>query len=105
MLPCSAFSFPQIATGDLNIAVVGQLPPPNLPLSDEFEPRPVKMVDFEAAFGRRGLCKQDLKDASGNAHHALILAHTNPELDDGALGVPPSVGRKAKEHVPPGKFC
>jgi hypothetical protein len=30
-----AFPFPQIATGDLDIAVVGQLPTANLPLGDE----------------------------------------------------------------------
>jgi len=37
MRRCSGFAFPQIATGDLDIAVVSQLPPPNLPLGDEFE--------------------------------------------------------------------
>jgi hypothetical protein len=47
-------SFPQISTGDLNIAVVGQLPSPNLPLGDKFEPGPVKMVSFEAPFRRWG---------------------------------------------------
>jgi hypothetical protein len=38
---CPALSFPQIATGDLDIALIGQLPPPNLPLGDQFEPSPV----------------------------------------------------------------
>jgi hypothetical protein len=33
-----AFPFPQIATGDLDIAVIGQLPTANLPLGDQFEP-------------------------------------------------------------------
>jgi hypothetical protein len=37
---------PQIATGDLDIAVVGQLPSTNLPFGDQFEPRPVKVVRF-----------------------------------------------------------
>ena len=46
--------FPQIATGDLDIPIVGQLPAANLPFGDQFEPRPVKMVGFEAAFGRDG---------------------------------------------------
>jgi hypothetical protein len=45
---------PQIATGDFDIAVVGQLPPPNLSIGNEFEPGPMKMVGFEAAFGREG---------------------------------------------------
>jgi hypothetical protein len=39
----------QIAPGDLNIAVVGQLPPPYLSLGDEFEPGPVKMVGSQSA--------------------------------------------------------
>jgi hypothetical protein len=33
--------FPKIATGDLDIAVLGQLPTANLPFGDEFEPGPV----------------------------------------------------------------
>jgi len=36
----------------------------------------VKTVGFEAAFRRRGLRKQDLKDALGNPHHTLIFADT-----------------------------
>jgi hypothetical protein len=31
--------FPKIATGDLEIPIVGQLPAANLPLGNEFEPR------------------------------------------------------------------
>jgi hypothetical protein len=30
------FPFPQIATGDLDIPIIGQLPVANLPFSDEF---------------------------------------------------------------------
>jgi hypothetical protein len=100
MLP--AFPFTQIATGDLDIAVVGQLAATKFPLGDEFEPGPMKMVDFEAAFGRRGLWKQDLEDAPGNANDAFILADADTEFDGGALRVPPGVGRKAEEHeIPP----
>jgi hypothetical protein len=44
------FPFPQIATGDLDIPVVGQPPTANLPLGDDFEPGPLKMIGFEAAF-------------------------------------------------------
>src|SRR5436309_12661106 len=73
---------PQIATGDLDIAVVGQLPSTNLPLGDQFEPRPVKVVRFEAAFRRRSLWKQDLENAPGHAHHTLIFADAYTELDE-----------------------
>jgi hypothetical protein len=46
----SNFPFPQIATVDLDIAVVRQLPAANLPLGDDFEPCPVKVIGFEAPF-------------------------------------------------------
>jgi hypothetical protein len=44
------FSFPQIATGDLDIPIVRQLPAANRPLGDEFEPGPVQVVAFKAVF-------------------------------------------------------
>jgi hypothetical protein len=53
--------FTQIATGDLDVPIVGQLPAASLPFGDEFEPGPVKVVGFEAPFWRRGLWKQDLE--------------------------------------------
>jgi hypothetical protein len=93
-----------IATSDLDVAIVGQLSPSNLPLCDEFEADPVKMAGFEAAFGRRGLWKQDLENAPGNAHHTLILAHPDAELDDGAPVIPSGVRRKAEKHRPAGMF-
>ena len=46
--------FPQIATGDLDIPIVGQLPAANLPFGDEFEPGPVEVIGFEAPFRREG---------------------------------------------------
>jgi hypothetical protein len=88
---------------DLDISpILGQLPAANLALGDEFEPGPVKMVGFEAPFECRGLGKQNLEDAPGNPHHALVFAHPDSELDDGAERVPPGIGRKAKKHGPPG---
>ena len=54
MRRCSGFAFPQIATGDLDVPIVGQLPAANFPLSDEFEPSPVNVIAFDAAFGREG---------------------------------------------------
>jgi len=70
-------SLPQIPTSDLDVAIVRQLPPSNLPFCDELEAGPVKMVAFEASFGRRGLRKQDLKHAPRHAHHTLKFADTN----------------------------
>jgi hypothetical protein len=51
----SGFPLSQIATSELDIAVVGQLPPPKFALSDKFEPGAVKMAGFEAASRRWGL--------------------------------------------------
>jgi hypothetical protein len=99
------FPFLQITARDLDIAVVGQLPSPEFPLGDEFEPGPVKMVGFEAPFGCGGPWKQDLEHAPGNANDALILAHADAELDGVPVGVPPGVRRKAEEHEPLGMFC
>ena len=65
----------------------------------------MKVVGFEASFGRRGLWKQDLENAPWNAHHTLIFAHPDAELDDGALGIPSGVRRKAEKHRPAGMFC
>jgi len=47
-----AFPLPQIASRDLDIAVIGLLLPANLALGDEFEPGPMKMIGFKAAFRR-----------------------------------------------------
>ena len=52
---CSGFAFTEIAAGDLDIAIVGKLAATKFPLGEEFEPRSVKMVGFEAAFRRGGL--------------------------------------------------
>jgi hypothetical protein len=78
------------------MAVIGQLPSTNLPFSDQFEPRPVKVVRFETAFRRRSLRKQDLENASGHAHHTLIFADAYTELDDGSLGFQRASGGKRK---------
>jgi hypothetical protein len=51
----SDLALPQISAGDLDVAVVSQLAATKLSLGDEFEPRSVKMVGFEAAFRREGL--------------------------------------------------
>jgi hypothetical protein len=67
-------SFTQVATGDLDVAIVGQLPAANLSLGDKFEPSPVNVIAFDAPFWRWGLGEQNLEDAPGNADHALILA-------------------------------
>ena len=87
------FSFPKIATGDLNVPIIAAA---NLSLGNEFKPRPVEMIGFETAFGRRGLWKQYLEDAPGNPHHAFVFADTDAELDDGAFSVPAGIWWKPR---------
>jgi hypothetical protein len=60
---------------DLDIPTVGQLLTTNLPLGNEFQSGPVKMIGFEASFRRRGLREQYLEHPPGNSHLALIVAH------------------------------
>jgi hypothetical protein len=41
------FPFPQIASSDLDVAIIGQLAATNLPLGDEFEPSPMKVISLK----------------------------------------------------------
>ena len=95
---CSGFAFTEIAAGDLDIAIVGQLLPADLPLGDEFEPGPMKVIGFEAAFRSWAFREQLLKDEPGYANDALIIADADAEFDSGALGIPARVQGKTKEH-------
>jgi hypothetical protein len=45
--------FPQIASGDLDVAVLGQLPSPQLSLDCKLEPSALKMESVQASL-RRG---------------------------------------------------
>jgi hypothetical protein len=83
-------------SGDLDIAVFGQLAATNLPFRDKFEPGPVKMIGFEASFRRRGLWKKDLEHAPGNPHHALMVADPDAELDGVPSGFHRTSGGKRK---------
>ena len=55
----SDLALPQIAAGDLDIGVIGQLTAAQLPLRDALEPGSVKVVGFKAAFRRGGPCCTD----------------------------------------------
>ena len=58
----------------------------------------MKILGFGAAFRRRGLWKQDLEDAPGDANDAVIVAHPDSELDGVSFGVPSGVRWEAEEH-------
>jgi hypothetical protein len=88
----------EISAGDLDVAVIGQLPVADLPLGDEFEPRPMKMVGFQTPFRCRGLIEQGLECAPGNPNDARIFADADAELDGHPVWVPASVRGKLEEH-------
>ena len=47
----------------------------------------MQVVGFEAPFRRAGFRKQDLEDAPGNPHDALIFADADAELDNVPVGL------------------
>jgi hypothetical protein len=96
--------FAQIASGNLAVAIVGQLEATHLSLGDEFEASSMKVVHFETALRGWGLWKQDLEHAPENAHHPLV-AHADAELYDGALGIPSGIRGKTEKHAPPETFA
>jgi hypothetical protein len=79
---CLGFPFAQVATGNLDIAVIGQLPTTDFPFGDEFKPGPVKVVRFKAPLRRRAIRKQNLENAPRNAYHTVIFADAYAEFDD-----------------------
>jgi hypothetical protein len=52
---CPAFPFSQIATGNLDLPIIGQLAATNFSRGDEFALGPVKMKGFKVAFKRGSL--------------------------------------------------
>ena len=95
------FPFPQIATADLDIPILGQFAATHLSFGVEFKPGPIKVIAFEAACGCGGLRKQHLENAPGNPNDGVIFANPDAKLDDCALRIPVGVRRKTKEHEPP----
>jgi hypothetical protein len=94
----SGIPFTEISAGDFDVAVLGQLPATDLPLRDEFEPGPMKIIGFQAPFRCRGLVKKRLEYAPTGTHDAFILTYADAELDGGPFGVPVRIRGKTEEH-------
>jgi hypothetical protein len=94
----SGLPLPQIASCNLDVAVIGQLPPPKFALSDQSEPGPVEVVSFETASGCGCLRKESLEHTSGNPGLLLHIhiRRRQCELDHGALGFHRASGGKRK---------
>lgn len=84
---------PQIAPGDLDVAVIGQLPVPQLALGGPFKSGAVQVIGFDAARGGMRPSTSRWKNAPTNPYHALVLAEADAELDSPtSLG---SIGRRS----------
>jgi len=92
------FSIPQVAPGDLDIAVLGQLPPANLSLGNQFKPSPVEVVRFKAALWRWLLIEQILENATRYTNDTMVFADTNAELYGGQSFVPARILWKGEKH-------
>src|SRR5271169_223555 len=88
----------QIAASDLDVPVLGQRTPPQLPLGGFLKACPLQMVCFNAAFGGGCLRQQALEHAPGYPHDAAIFADFNAEFDSLPLGIPSGVIGKGEEH-------
>jgi hypothetical protein len=69
---------PQIAPGDHDVAIVGQVPAAHLPFCDQFEPRPIEVICLQAAFGRGALVEERLEHMARYPDETLV-----PPTDDG----------------------
>ena len=81
-------AFSEIAARDLDIGIVGQLSPADLSLGNAFEPSAMKVIRFEATFGRGAFVEKGLECATVEAHHTFILTDGDAERDAAPVGVP-----------------
>jgi hypothetical protein len=64
-------SFAKVPSGDLDVAIIGQLPPTQLPLNDHLEPGALEMECLHAPLGSRALIEQPLERPSDAAYAFL----------------------------------
>jgi hypothetical protein len=73
-------ALPQVAADDFDIAVVRQLPPPQLPLGYKLETGPLQVVGRDGAFGHDAAVDKPAEHVPGNADDALIFTNADAEL-------------------------
>jgi len=89
----------QITPGDLDVAIIGQLPPSQLPFDSKLEAGSREMERFQATLRGRRLIEQSLERALRYTHETLVLPEDNGELDRLLLRIPASVfGQGEKDH-------
>jgi hypothetical protein len=88
----------QVSPADLDIPILGQLTPAKLPLGDALEPRPLKIVCFDASFRGRPLGQEPLKDSPRYPDYASVFADLDTEFHGLVLGIPSSILGEGEEH-------
>src|SRR5262249_55885144 len=83
--------FAQIASSDLDVTIIGQLPPSQLPLDRKLEAGSLEVEGFQATLRRWRLIEQSLEHPPRDPHRALVLAELDGELDRSPVVIPASV--------------
>ena len=81
----------QIATSDLDVTVISQLPAAQLPFGDHLEAGALQVERFHAPLGRRRLIEEMLEDPAGDPHRPFVEAEDHAELDGVAFVIPAGV--------------
>jgi hypothetical protein len=87
----------QITPGDLDVAVIGQLSPSQLPFDRKLEAGALEVKRFQATLRGGRLIEQSPEDAPMDVHRALVLAEHDSELDRSPVVVPASVLGEGEE--------
>jgi hypothetical protein len=95
---CRGGTFPQVATGDLDITVLGQLTLTDLAFGDTLQSRSLQIISLDAPLGGRPIRQQALEGTARYANDPSIFPDPHPELDSFPLGIPPDIVRKGEEH-------
>jgi len=84
-------ALPQIAAGEIDVAVIGQLAPSQLSLDDKLELVPLDVEGLQTPLVRRRLIEELLEDAPAYAHQPFVFADDHGKLDGLAVRIPPSI--------------
>jgi hypothetical protein len=89
---------PEIAPGDLDVAIVGQLPAADLSLGDKLEPSSLQMVRLQAPLRRRALVEEALENPPWHPDDGIVLADTDAEFDRVQRYIPSRVFGEHEKH-------
>jgi putative ABC transport system substrate-binding protein len=87
-----------VPPADLDIPVLGQLPPTHLPLGNAFEPGRLEIVRLDAPLGGWPVGQEPLEDAPRDPDHAAVLPDLDPEHYGLPIGVSAAIIRDGEEY-------